>query len=450
MYDLIVIGAGPGGYEAAAHAGRMGKKVALVERQYIGGTCLNVGCIPTKTYLNSSKLFADCKNGASLGVRVASAQFDLAALMERKNKVVGTLVRGVESLLKRSGVEVIQGCGRLESRTTVRVGGESYPAKNILIATGSKPAVPPIPGLDSEGVLDSTSIFTLAQVPGKMAIIGGGYIGLEFASFFSAVGTEVTVFEMLPQIAAGCDRDISTRLQQELKKSGVVFNISSKVISIEHGTVHYQDAEGATASASADCVLNATGRVPVLEDIGLEQAGVDFDRKGIRTSDQGRTNVPGIWACGDVTGRRLLAHAATREGIVAVHNMFGHADRIRYEAIPSVIYTHPEVASVGRTEDELKSQGIDYKKSMVPMAISGRFLIENPQGSGVIKVLTGTRYGEILGVHVIGDQSSEFIVAAAAMIETEMRVSDVAEIVFPHPTVSEALKEAILSAAVQE
>ena len=448
MYDLIVIGAGPGGYEAAAHAGRMGKKVALVEKKYIGGTCLNVGCIPAKTYLKSSKLFSDCQHGASLGVRVASAEFDLGALVERKNKIVGTLTRGVENLLKRSGVEVINGHGRLESRTAVRVGDQSYPARNILIATGSKPAVPPIPGLDSEGVLDSASIFELAQVPGRLAIIGGGYNGLEFASFFAAVGTEVTVLEMLPQIAAGCDRDISTRLQQELKKSGVEFKISSKVGSIENRTVHYQDAEGAKASLTADCVLNATGRVPVLEDIGLEQAGVDFDRKGIRTSDQGRTNVPGIWACGDVTGRRLLAHAATREGIVAVHNMFGHADRIRYEAIPSIIYTHPEVSSVGRTEDELKSQGIEYKKSMVPMAIAGRFLIENPLASGFIKVLTGARYGEILGVHAIGDQSSEFIVAAAVMIETEMRVSDVAEIVFPHPTVSEALKEAILSAAV--
>jgi dihydrolipoamide dehydrogenase len=448
MYDLIVIGAGPGGYEAAAHAGRMGKKVALVEKQYIGGTCLNVGCIPTKTYLKSSKLFADCKNGASIGVRVESAHFDLGALRERKNKVVGTLVRGVEGLLKRSGVEVIQGQGRLESRTLVRVGDESYPAKNILIATGSRPAVPPIPGLDSRSVLDSTSVFELEQIPGKLAIIGGGYIGLEFASFFCAIGTQVIVFEMLPQIAAGCDRDISARLQQELKKSGVEFRISSKVVSIENRTLHYQDAEGASASVAVDYILNATGRTPVLDTVGLEQAGVDFDRKGIRTSDQGRTNVPGIWACGDVTGRRLLAHAATREGIVAVHNMFGHADRIRYDAIPSVIYTHPEVASVGKTEDELKSQGIEYKKSTVPMAISGRFLIENPQGSGVIKVLTGARYGEILGVHAIGDQSSEFIVAAAAMIETEMRVSDVAEIVFPHPTVSEALKEAILSAAV--
>ncbi len=447
MYDLIVIGGGPGGYEAAAHAGRLGKKTALVEKQYFGGTCLNVGCIPTKTYLKSSKLFADCKNSSAFGIHIDSVKFDLAALLARKNKVVGTLVRGVETLLKRSGVDVIKGHGKLASRGTVQVGEASYEARNILLATGSKPAVPPIPGIDSEGVLDSTSVFGVTSIPERLIIIGGGYIGLEFAGFFSAVGTKVTVLEMLPQIAAGCDREISTRLQQEMAKAGVEFKMSCKVTSIAGKTVEFVDASGAKGSVSGDFVLNATGRVPVLADLGLEQAGVDFDRKGIKTSDQGRTNVPGIWACGDVTGRRLLAHAATREGLVAVDNMFGRGSRLRYEAIPSVIYTHPEVASVGRTEEELLAQGVEFKKSTVPMAFSGRFLIDNPHGSGLAKVLTGTGYGEILGVHIIGDSASEFIVAAAVMMETEMCVSDVAEIVFPHPTVSEAMKEAILRAA---
>ena len=447
MHDLIVLGAGPGGYEAAARAGRMGKKTAIVEKQYLGGTCLNVGCIPTKVFLKSSKLYTDCKNSRAYGVEISSLQFDLAALLERKNKVVGSLVQGVETLLKRSGVEVIRGQGKLTSRNTLQVGAESYQAKNILIATGSRPATPPIPGLDSADVLDSNSVFGLTALPAKVAIVGGGYIGLEFASFFAGVGSQVTVFEMLPLIAAGCDRDISNRLLQELKKQGISIKTSCKVSSISKGAVEYVASDGASARLEADCVLNATGRAPVVEDIGLEQAGVDFDRKGIKTSDRGRTSVPGIWACGDVTGRRLLAHAATREGLVAVANMFGGDERIRYHAIPSVIYTHPEVASVGRTEDELQAQGIEYKKSVVPMALSGRFLIENPSGSGIAKVLVGAKYGEILGVHIIGDLSSEFIVAAAAMIETEMCVSDVAEIVFPHPTVSEAMKEAILRAA---
>ena len=446
MYDLIVIGAGPGGYEAAAHAGRLGQKVALIEREHLGGTCLNVGCIPTKTFLRSSRLFAELKEGARYGVIAEGVRFDLAAVVERKNRVVGTLTRGVEGLLKRSGVEVIRGHARLVSRGKVQVGTGSYEAKNILIATGSKPAVPPIPGIDSARVLDSTAILSRTEVPNRLAVIGGGYIGLEFAGFFATVGSAVTVFEMLPHIAAGSDLEISRRLQQELRKSGVEIKTSSKVTGIEDGVVRYQDVDGAAKFHRADCVLNATGRSPVVEDLGLEQAGVDFDTRGVKTSDQGRTNVPGIWACGDVTGRRLLAHAATREGIVAVNNMFGRGDRIRYDAIPAVIYTHPEVASVGKTEEELKAQGIEYRKAVAPMAVAGWFLVENEKASGMVKVLVGARHGEILGVHAIGDPSSEFIVLAAAMIETEMRASDVGELVFPHPTVSEALKAAILQA----
>jgi dihydrolipoamide dehydrogenase len=447
MYDLIVIGAGPGGYEAAALAGRMGQKTALIEKDSIGGACLNVGCIPTKTFLKSSRLFAECRNGAAYGVEIQSAKLNLEAVVRRKDKVVAALTRGVESLLKQSGVEVIRGHARIKSRQSVRVGDDTYTARNILIATGSRPAVPPIPGIDSKIVLDSTGVLRLTEMPQKVAIIGGGYIGLEFAGFFAATGVKVTVIEMLPQIAAGSDRDISGRLQQALKKSGVIFKMSHKVTAVEGGVVHCEDPAGAQATVSADCIINATGRVPVLDGLDLEIAGIDFDRKGIKASDQGKTNLPGIWACGDVTGRRLLAHAATREGLVAVHNMFGKKDRIRYESIPSVIYTNPEAASVGRTEEELKALGIEYKKSMVPIGISGRFLVENEGGTGIVKVLAGARYGEILGVHALGDLSSEFIVAAAQMIEMEMCVEDVTHIVFPHPTVSEALKQAICALA---
>lgn len=444
MYDLIVIGAGPGGYEAAAHAARMGKKVALVEKERLGGVCLNVGCIPTKTFLRSSKLFHECQEAASFGVKVTSVELDLPAVVERKNRVVGTLTKGVQGMLKRAGVEIINGHAKLVARNGVEVGGQRYETKNILIGTGARPAVPPIPGIRSERVLDSNTVFGLTKVPEKLAIIGGGYIGLEFACFFHEIGTKVSVYEMLPQIAAGCDQEISSRLLQILQRQGVEFHLSCKVLEIEGNTLRYAASDGSTASASADYILNSTGRAPVLNDLGLEEVGVDFGPKGIKTSDQGKTNVPGVWACGDVTGRRMLAHAAAREGIVAVNNMFGKKDRIRYHAVPSVIYTHPEVASVGSTEEELKIEGREYKKSVVPMAVAGRFLIENEGGTGLVKVLTGAKYGEILGVHAIGDASSEFIVAAAAMVETEMCVSDASEIIFPHPTVSEALREAIL------
>lgn len=445
MYDLIVAGAGPGGYEAAAHAARMGKKVALIEKGGLGGACLNVGCIPTKTFLKSSKLFRELKQAAAFGVRAEGVWFDMAAVAARKNRIVATLARGVEGTLRRAGVELIGGHARLAGRNKVALDGRVLEAANILLATGSRPAVPPIPGIDSPQVLDSSAILELTQVPATLAVIGGGYIGLEFASFFAAAGSRVRVIEMLPRIAAGSDEEIARRLARELEREGVEITTSARVTAIDGGTVHYQVA-GETKSLSAERILNATGRAPVLEDLGLEEAGVDYSRAGIRTSDRGRTNVPGVWACGDVTGRMMLAHAATREGIVAVNNMFGQPDRIRYEAIPAVIYTHPELASVGATEEQLQARGVPYRKAVVPMAVAGRFLIEHEGGSGVVKVLAGARHQEILGVHALGEPAGEFIVAAAAMIETEMTVSDVAGLVFPHPSVSEALKEAVLQA----
>jgi dihydrolipoamide dehydrogenase len=445
MYDLIVIGAGPGGYEAAAHAGKLGKKVAIVEKKYMGGTCLNVGCIPAKTFLHSSKLFRAAREAAKFGVRLGSPEFDLPIVVERKNRIVGVLTKGVEGILKRAGVEVIAGQAKLVSRSAVEVDSKRYEAANILIATGSRPAKPPIPGIDAADVFDSDTIFGLTRIPPSIAIVGGGYIGLEFACFFNEIGSQVTVFEMLPQVAAGADQEIATRLLQVMKRNGVQFHLSCRVSKLDPKMIHYTGSDGTQQTASADLILNSTGRSPLVDNLGLEAVGVDFTARGIRTSDRGKTNIPGIWACGDVTGRRMLAHAATREGMVAVNNMFGGNDRVRYDSIPSVIYTHPEVAAVGRTEEELKAQNVAYKKSVVPMAVAGRFLIENEVPTGVVKVLAGARYGEILGVHAIGDPASEFIIAAAAMVESEACISDIRDIVFPHPTVSEALREAILA-----
>lgn len=445
MRDLIVIGAGPGGYEAAALAARSGKKVTLVEKQYLGGTCLNVGCIPAKTFLRSSKLFHECNQAATYGIRLAGAEFELPAVVERKKQIVSTLTRGISGMLKSAGVEVISGTAMLLGRGRVHVGDATLDAQNVLLATGSRPAAPPIPGLDSTSVLDSNRIFDLTSIPKTVAIIGGGIIGLEFACFFNEIGSKVAVFEMLPKIAGPTDDEISARLLKILEKQGIRFHLSAKVLSVKGNSLEFAERNESKASVTAECILNASGRSPNVQGIGLEKVGVDFTARGIRTDEFGRTNVPGIWACGDVTGRCMLAHAATREGIVAVHNMFGKKDRIRYNGVPSVVYTHPEVASVGRTEEELKVAGIEYRKATVPMAVAGRFLIENEGGSGVVKILTGARYSEILGVHALGDGCSEFIVAAAAMVETEMSIPVASEIIFPHPTVSEALREAILA-----
>ncbi|MGD0439886.1 MAG: dihydrolipoyl dehydrogenase [Acidimicrobiales bacterium] len=446
MFDLIVIGAGPGGYEAAAHAGGLGKSVALVEKAELGGTCLNVGCIPAKTFLRSSRLFRECREAAAFGIILDAPSFDMPSLLVRKDNVVGTLKRGVSSLLRSTGVEVLNGTGRLVGRNAVEVAGERYEAANILIASGSRPATPPIPGIDGERVLDSTSAFELKEVPERIAIVGGGYIGLEFASFFHEIGAQVTVYEALTRIASGCDGDIGDELLKILRRGGIEFHLSCSVLGIEGSTLHYQDAGSAPASDSATYILNATGRAPIVSDLGLEEVGVDASPRGIRVDDQGRTNVPNIWACGDVTGRHMLAHVAVREGIVAVNSMFGRPDRMRYDAIPAVIYSHPEVSMVGKTEEELQAAGIEYRKGVVPMALAGRFLVEHVRETGIVKVLAGAAHGEILGVHAIGDLSSEFIVAAGAMIEAEMTLAQASEVIFPHPTVAEALHAAILKA----
>lgn len=448
MYDLIVIGAGPGGYEAAAYAAKLGKKVALFEKNELGGTCLNVGCIPTKTFLRSARAFEDCLEAERYGIKGAGeAQLDMKAVQARKQSVVATLIKGVAGMLKRSGVEVIKAEAKLAGKGKVVADGKEYEAANILVATGSVPACPPIPGLrDNPYVLDSTGILNLDTIPSELVVIGGGVIGLEFASFFATVGTKVTIVEMLPKIAPVVDEEISKKLMAELKKEGIVFNLSCKVQKIEGNVLTFTDPDGKEQKITGDYILSAIGRSPVLQGIGLEEAGVYFERRGIKTDEFGKTNVPGIWACGDCTGRCLLAHAATREGIVAVHNMFGIADRMRYSAIPSVIYTHPEVAQVGATEDELKAKGVAYKKAVMPMAVAGRFMVENDGKAGTVKVLVSEKYGQVLGVHMIGGCCGEFIASASAMVETEQCVDDIRQIVFPHPTTSEALKETILHA----
>ena len=444
MVDLIVIGAGPGGYEAAAYAAKLGKKVILFEKQVLGGTCLNIGCIPTKTLLRSARALTDCREAAAYGVKTAAPTFNMAKVQQRKTKVVNSLVKGVAGMLKRAKVEVIYAEATLAGGNQVVADGKTYEATNILLATGSVPAKPPIPGLDSATVVDSTGILELQEVPDSLIVIGGGVIGLEFAGFFAELGTAVTVVEMMDRIAPVIDIDIAKRLMASLKKTGVTFNLSCRVQKVEGNTLTFTDKSGKDVAVQGSCILNSTGRAPVLKSLNLEAAGVVFERKGIRTDDFGRTNVPGIWACGDVTGRCLLAHSATREGIVAVNNMFGKPDRMRFSAIPSVVYTHPEVASVGATEEELKAAGIAYRKTMQPMALAGRFMVEYEGHSGNVKVLVDEKYNRILGVHMIGGCCGEFIATAAAMVEMELRVDDVREIVFPHPTVSEALKETIL------
>jgi len=445
MYDLIVIGAGPGGYEAAIYAAKMGKKVLLFEKKLLGGTCLNIGCIPTKTLLRSAKALHDCKNATLFGIEAPQPTINLPAIHKRKKDVIALLQKGIATALKKAKVTTITAKAEIKTANSVIANKIEYQTKNILIATGSKPAVPPIPGLDSAQVLDSTAILNLEEIPQSLIIIGAGVIGIEFANLFAEFGSEVTVVEMAGRIAPMIDADIAKRLQMGLKKSKIKFNLSSKVTRIKKGTLYYLNKKGIEEQVSGSYILNATGRTPIL-DIGLENIGVSCNKAGINVDKYGKTNITGVWACGDVTGRCLLAHSATREGIVAVNNMFGKEDEMNYTNMPSVIYTHPEVASVGASEEQLKEQEIAYKKIMLPLALAGRFIVEHPKESGTIKVLISTDDNSLLGLHIIGGYCGEFISTATTMMEAEMTVEDIARIIFPHPTVSEIIKEAIMHA----
>ncbi len=448
-YDLMVIGAGPGGYEAAEYAARRyGKRVVLFEKASLGGTCLNAGCIPTKCLLRSAKNLSECRSASAFGVALdgsADAMLNMTAVQARKQKVVATLQKGIAAMLRSHKVEVVNAEAKIAAPGVIEADGRCWHGANILIATGSMPAVPPIPGLrDNPAVLDSTGILALDHIPESLVIIGGGVIGLELATFFATSGQcKVSIVEMMQKIAPVVDDEIGRKLLAGLKRAGIAFYLGAQVQGIECNTVKCRDANGNDLALSAEVILNATGRRPVVSGLGLEACGVEVDRKGIVTDAFGRTSVAGIWACGDVTGRCLLAHAATREGYVAVNNMFGDAcdDTVNYNAIPSVIYTHPEVAQVGATEQALIADGTPYRKLSLPMATAGRFVVDTEGESGTVKVLVHAETNELLGMHAVGGNCGEFICAAAILVGERFTPEQVAKIVFPHPTVSEALRE---------
>lgn len=450
MYDLIIIGGGPAGYVAAERAGHKGLKVLLFEKNKMGGVCLNEGCIPTKTILYSAKTYENALHGDKYGVYGENIRFDFGKIMARKNKVVRKLVAGVESKMKMNHVTVVKGDAYINGRSNqgieVSCNGETYRGANLLICTGSEAFVPPIPGIAEAGdlILTNREILDLKEQPKSLVIIGGGVIGMEFASFYNSLGTEVTVVEMLPEILGNNDFEISAMLREHYAKKGIIFNLSAKVVKIEGNTVFFEK-EGETQRISGDKILVSVGRRPVTSGFGLENLNVELFRGGIKTDEKMRTNVPGVFAAGDVTGFSLLAHTASREGEVVVNNLTGRPDRMRYNAIPGVVYTNPEVSGVGETEESAKAKGIDYKVAKLPMAFAGRFVAENEGGSGLCKVLVGARYNEVIGVHMIGNPSSEMIYGACMAIEQELTLAQLEEVVFPHPTVSEIFKETLFN-----
>ncbi|MCC8019274.1 MAG: dihydrolipoyl dehydrogenase [Rikenellaceae bacterium] len=452
MFDLAIIGGGPGGYVAAERAGARGLNVVLFEKKELGGVCLNEGCMPTKTLLYSAKTYENALHGDKYGVKAADVQFDFGKMMDRKNKVVRKLVAGVGGKMKAHNVNVVKGAAMIQGRSadgiSIECNGESYTARNLLICTGSEAFVPPIPGIETAGdaLMTNREILASRQQPASLVIIGGGVIGMEFASFFNSLGTEVTVVEMLPEILGGLDAEISAMLRDHYAKKGVRFNLSCKVTRIDGTTVEYLDIDNNTHTVSAERILMSVGRRAVTTGFGLENLGVETERGAIKVDERMRTNIPNVYAAGDVTGFSMLAHTASREGEVVVNNLTGRRDVMRYNAIPGVVYTNPEVAGVGHTAASAAAAGIAFRELKLPMAYAGRFIAENEGGNGLCKVIVGEKYGEVLGVHMIGNPCSEMIYGACMAIEQEMTVREMEEVVFPHPTVSEIFKETIFTA----
>ncbi|MBE5767661.1 MAG: dihydrolipoyl dehydrogenase, partial [Clostridiales bacterium] len=451
MFDLIVLGGGPAGYLAAERAAHAGLSTCLFEMNSLGGVCLNEGCVPSKALLYSAKVYEYALHGDKYGVKVENASLDHQAVVARRGKVVKTLVSGVGAKMKGAGVTVVKEraeiTGRVAGGYEVTAAGQKYEAKRIIISTGSSPALPPIPGL-KEGIeagylLTNREVLTLDAVPERLAIIGGGVIGLEMAAYYATAGSKVTVIEMLDHIAGTTDREISTMLQKEYQKKGVEFLLSTKVVSIAQGEIACEAADGKPLAVQFDKALVSIGRRANIKGIGLENVGVLTDRAGIVVDDHMRTSVENIYATGDVTGKYMLAHTAYRESEVAVNTIIGKRDVMRYHANPSVIYTQPEVASVGYSEEAAKAAGIDYEVKKLSMRYSGRFVAENEGGDGICKVLVDKKHRNVIGVHMLGSYSSEIIWGAAAMVEGELRVTDAREIIFPHPTVSEIIRETL-------
>lgn len=450
MFDLMIIGGGPAGYVAAERAGNKGLKVVLFEKKKMGGVCLNEGCIPTKALLYSAKLYEHALEGEVFGITADNVGFDYAKMVSRKNKIVRKLVGGVNMKMKANKVEVIEGEAVLESRSDegieISCNGEKYVGKNVLICTGSESFVPPIPGLEESGdvIVTNREILEMKERPESLVVIGGGYIGMEFACFYHGLGTKVTVVEMLPEILGGSDGEVAAMVRKLFERKGIDFHMESKVTKVDGNKVTFEK-DGKSETVEGEKILLSVGRRPVTNGFGLENLNIELDRGGIKVDEKMRTNVPNVFAAGDVTGFSLLAHTASREGEVVVNNLTGRTDIMRYNAIPGVVYINPEVAGVGETEESAKKKEIAYKVAKLPMTYAGRFSIENEGFNGLCKVLIGEKYGEVIGVHMLGNPSSEMIYGACMAIEQEMTLEEMKEVVFPHPTVSEIFKEVIFS-----
>lgn len=445
MFDLIVIGGGPAGYHGAAKAASAGLATCLVEKGAIGGTCLNEGCIPSKTLLASSKIVAMAKHAAAFAVTLGEAHIDMAALQTRKNGVVDQLRKGILFTLKKAGVKLAAGTATVDGKEgdlfRVLVNDEVLLAKRLLLCTGSTAAKPPIPGVEQDFVWTNREALSAPAIPETMVVIGAGVIGLELATFFAEAGSAVTVVEMLPELAGGLlDRDCASVLRRELEKAGVQFVFEAKVLSIGDHRVSIETAQGAQ-EIPADRVLLATGRRPAGAGLGLESLRLPADRGIVKTDACGRTGMDNVWAAGDINATLMLAHTAYAEAEAAVADMLGESRPVVYEHIPSIIYTHPEIAWVGHTVESATAAGFDPEARKMPLTANGRYLAETGGERGVCKVVIDKKTDLILGVHIAGLYAGELIAQGAIAIANRMTAAQFARTVFAHPAVGEALRD---------
>ena len=446
-YDVAIIGGGPAGYTAAEKAAKGGLSTVLFEKNALGGVCLNEGCVPTKTLLYSAKTYDQIKHASKYAVSAENPSFDYPKIIARKNKVVKKLTAGIRMKMKESGVEVIAGEAMIQGKTDegnilIQCAEQVYEAKNLLVCTGSESVIPPIPGVNETEYWTSREALQSKELPASLIIIGGGVIGMEFASFFNSMGTEVQVVEMLDKILGPMDKELSDMLQAEYAKRGVKFYLGHKVTGI-HGQEVTLEKDGESFTLHGEKVLLSVGRRPVTKGFGLETLALEPYRNGIKVNEYMQTSLPNVYACGDITAFSLLAHTAVSEAEVAIDHILGKARAMSYKAIPGVVYTNPEIAGVGKTEEELQTSGTPYQVKKIPMAFSGRFVAENEMGNGVCKLIL-VEDGTLIGAHLLGNPASELIVIAGIAIEKGMKAEELTSFVFPHPTVGEILKEALL------
>ncbi|HIT84168.1 MAG TPA: dihydrolipoyl dehydrogenase [Candidatus Avibacteroides faecavium] len=445
-YDLAIIGGGPAGYTAAEKAGKAGLKTVIFEKNNLGGVCLNEGCIPTKTLLYSAKTYSNALHAGKYGVAASDVSADIAKIAARKGKVVRKLVLGIKSKLPAAGVEIVAGEARIVDKNTVECNGQTYTCARMIVCTGSATFIPPIDGIGTVPYWTHRDALDCKALPQSLAIVGGGVIGMEFAAYFSTLGTKVTVIEMMDEIIGTMDSEIAAALRAEYAKRGVTFLLQTRVTAVRNGdegiTVDYETADGA-GSVTAEKLLMSVGRRPVTTGFGLENLGLATDdRRRIAVDKHMMSSVEGVYVCGDLNGNSLLAHTAVREAEVAVNHILNLDDEMSYAAIPGVVYTNPEVASVGMTAAQAAAAGIECREAKLPMAFSGRFVAENEGVNGICKVVIGND-GKILGAHVLGNPASEIITLAGIAITMGLTAEQWARTVFPHPTVGEIFKEAV-------